>query len=426
MTTGDTNTTQTAPAQAADSGLPFQGATRSGLNIISKGGVEVKKPQETPSPGANDNNGNTNDSTNATSTDQNNHANTPEPVNQDNAASTVDSSSQAGNSTVDTAGASTGDPAAQVPSPDLLALFADRSGGKITKPEDALSLVDEVSNLRTQLAERPKIEFPNDQARQIYEFTQKFPGLEMAAAKNLLHIQTLPIDKLEAKDAQFEAFALKKPNWTREQAREYFEEKYEKAYGGGVLETSRMAQLDHDEETAQARVELAKMQQEFAAAKPSQQAGGQQSYQLTPEQQAEIQRNVQEVTKDFVGVPYQFVPNDPNSIVNVQMDKSRLQRLQDYLTDPGEFLKDLYEECKVNGTFSQAKLRDAMFEFMNRKQLREQVFNQGKVYGEITIIKDRKNTAVPKTSTDTPAPVQPPASYKEAFRSAVKVNRVKI
>lgn len=409
--------TETPPVQTDGGSAPAPSATKSGITFISKNGQPVNnQPQSTPDPGA-DNTGNTPAPTNAEGSTEKKDANPQAPENQGTDAGAVAPATQ------------NDDPnaAAEVPvQPDLLALLADRSGGKITKPEDAVALVDEVTNLRSQLAERPKIEFPNDQARQIYEFAQKFPGFEMGAAKNLLHTQSLSIDKLEPKEVQFEAFALKKPHWTREQARQYFEEKYNKAYGDGILETSTMAQLDHEEETRQARTELTKMQQDFAAAKPSQPAGEQQSPQLTPDQQAEIKRTVEEVTKDFGGVRYQFVKNDANSTVNVQMDKSSLQKFQNYLADPGEFLKDLAVECTENGVFSHVKYRDIMFELANRKQIRDQVFNQGKIYGEISIIKERKNTATPKTSTETPPPATKPTSFRDAMRNAVKGNGVKV
>lgn len=409
-------TPETSPVQAEGGSAPAAGATKSGITFISRNGQPVNNnAQATPSPERET--GNSNPPTNAEGSTENNDAIAQAPEDQGNAGTAAESTTQSGE-----AGATAGEQA----QPDLLALLADRSGGKITKAEDAVALVDEVTNLRTQLATRPQIEFPNDQARQIYEFAQKFPGFEMGAAKNLLHIQTLPIDKLEPKEAQFEAFALKKPHWSREQARQYFEEKYNKAYGDGILETSTMAQLDHEEETRQARTELAKMQQDFAAAKPSQPAGEQQTPQLTPDQQAKIRTDVEEVTKDFGGVRYQFVKNDPNSTVNVQMDKSSLQKFQSYLADPGEFLKDLAAECTENGAFSYSKYRDAMFEFANRKQIRDQVFNQGKIYGEISIIKERKNTATPKTPSETPPPASKPTSFKEAMRSAVKGNGVKV
>lgn len=411
---------QTAQTQSAEGALPFQGATREGLKIISKGGQEVttpeiNKPQGTASPEAE-----LSVSTNAAPSGEKKDANTQAPENQGNAAPAGEATTQTTSTESTDAGAT------QQAEPDLLALLSDRSGGKITSREQAVALIDEVTNLRTQLAEKPKIEFPNEQAKQLHEFAQKFPGLQMSAAKNFLHVQSLDVNKLDAKDVQFEAFSLKKPNWTREQARQYFDEKYDKAYGAGQLETSSMSKLDHEEETSQARAELAKMQQDFAAATPSQQAGEQQTPQLTPDQQAQLQRQVEEVTKDFGGVKYQFVKNDPNSTVNVQMDKSSLQKFQSYMADPGEFLKDLYTECTENGVFSQVKYRDAMFELANRKAIRDQVFNQGSVYGELKIIKERKNTATPKPSTETPAAVQKPTSYKDALRTAVKGNGVKV
>lgn len=407
--TSTTVQTATPPGQAAGGSQPESGASKSGITFISKNGQPVNNnPQGTPDPEGEA--GNSNAPTNADAGGEKNDANTQAPA---------------------TEGAEGGAPqgeGSQPPaetSPDLLALLADRSGGQISKPEDALALVDEVTQLRTQIAERPQIEFPNDEAKQIYEFALKFPGMGMPAARNFLHVQSLDVNKLDPKEVQFEAFALKKPHWTREQARSYFEEKFERDYGSGQLDTSSMAKLDYEDATRAAREELIKVQQDFAAAKPSQQAGEQQTPQLSPEQQAQLQRQVEEVTKGFGGVRYQFIENDANSTVNIQMEKAELQKFQRYLMDPSEFLRDLAAECTENGVFSQAKYRDAMFEFVNRKKIRDQVFNQGKVYGEVTFVKERKNTAAPKAPNGAPPPARP-QTFQEAMRAAVKGNQLKV
>lgn len=401
-------TAATSPAQAAGDSAAAAPASKSGITIISKNGQPVNSnPQATPSPEGDS--GDAPPTTNATDTGVNNSATPPSDP------------PEPGEPSGEPAASSNDDDGQQQPEPDLLALLSDRSQGKITTREQAIALFDEVDQLRTQLAERPEIQFPNEQARRLYEFCQKFPGVEMSAARNFLHVQSLDVTKLDPKDAQFEAFCLKKPHWSREQARSYFEEKYEKAYGSGELETSAMAKMDHDEETRVAREELNKFQQEFAAVQPSQQAGEQQPSELTPDQKAELQRQVEEVTKDFSGVKYQFVPNDANSTVNIQMEKSELQKLQKYLIDPNELLKDLFEECTVNGVFSQQLYRDALFEFKNRKKIHQQLFNQGKVYGEVTLVKDRKNTATPKPTTPAATPTKPATMY-DALRMAKKAN----
>lgn len=404
-------TVQTPEAPAAGTpATPAPAASKSGITFISRNGQPVNNnAQGTPVP---ERGVDGNEPTNASPSTVNNDANPQAPENQGTAATAGEPATQG----EPAPGQPTGE--GQQAEPDLLAIFSERSQGTITSREQAIALVDEVAQLRTRLAERPQIEFPNEQARQIYDFAQKFPGMEMPAARNFLHVQSLDVNKLDPKEAQFEAFALKKPNWTREQARSYFEEKYQKAYGSGEIETSTMAKMDHDEETQSARAELMKVQQDFAAAKPSQQAGQQQAPQLTPDQIAQLQRQVEEVTKDFGGVKYQFIKNDPSSTVNIQLEKTELQKFQKYLMDPGEFLKDLYQECTVNGVFSQQMYRDAMFELANRKKIREQVFNQGKVYGEVTLIKERKNTAAPKAPNG--APATKPQTFLDTWRSAVK------
>jgi hypothetical protein len=400
----DTSTEpQQTQTQETTGASPFHGATAADLKIISKGGKEVQAPEPAPTPSP--------ATTPSAAAPGDTPPATPTPVTP--AATAVTTTAPNGTQEPVTA------PESQI---DFFEYLGEQTNGKYKSPEHIFEVLDEVEDLRKKLAERPQIEFPNDQAKQIYEYCQKFPGYEMSAARNYLHVQSLDTKTLTPKEKQFEAFALENNDIARDKAREFFEDMYEKKYGNGLLESDKTAQFNHDRETKKADEAILKMQTEFAKQQPSKQAAEQQT--VSPEDLAAIEQNVSMVLEDFGGVTYNYF-DDPNSAVNIALEEAEQQKFQEYLHRPQLLLQDLIESCNdKEGHFDYEIFRNAMFELMNRDKIREQTFAQGVTYGKLQQIMEIKNT---KTVQDAQAP--PPAAkgvetFKDAWINASKGKRV--
>lgn len=317
-----------------------------------------------------------------------------------------------------------------IPTPDdeieFFPYAAEQTGGEIASAEDVLRMYQEKKALEKQLAERPKIEFPNDQAKWLYEQALKFPGQERSAFKNALQVLSLDLTKMSDKEKQFEAFAFKHKDFTREEARKYFDAKYEKAYGDDILTTDVIAQFEHKSQTREAEEALAKMQDEFSKLETSKPAApADQIPKMTPEEIAGIKKDVSTVLSKFGGVRYQHFENDPDSSVSIPLDKADLQKMEDYLVSPGNLFTDLQKECTdANGQFSMQKLALKMFQILHIDKIREQEYNSGIKYGELKAIMKVKNTSNPKDPA-APVPDAAPTTFEGSWLAAEKAKGLK-
>jgi hypothetical protein len=307
---------------------------------------------------------------------------------------------------------------------DFFSYASEKTNGVLKDPDSVLNLYTENTELKKKLSEKPKIEFPNPGAEVAYNYAVKFPGKEKAAITGFYHVIGLgDVTKLSPKDAQFEAFALQHKNFSRTEAREYFEAKYEKSYGGDILQEDKLAQYDHRVETEKSIEVLSKLQEEFDKAQPSQPAGAPAAPVVSEADKAAIRAKAQEALGQFGGVRYQVYDNDPNSVVSIPMEDSEVQQLENWMSDPANFLNDLKEMCTENGQFSYEKLGMIMFEIKNRDRIKNSHFNQGAKWGELKKMKELKNTATPAVTQQGAAPGAP-ANFLDAFAAAKNGKKV--
>lgn len=369
----------------------FKNADVSGLKIISKGGHEVQASEPAPieTPPAEQANTEPAEPVAQATPEPQETTETPEPAEQPQAA------------------------AEEV---DFFEYLGEQTQGAISAPEHVFAVIEENQQLKAQLAERPQIEFPTEQAKLLYEYCSKFSGQELSVAQSTLNVLRLDLTKLPEKEKQFEAFALENNDLTRDEARQYFDAIYEKKYGNGALEDDAALKFEHQRETRKAEQTIQKLKEDFAKA-PSQPAGKQTS---DPSEQelAEIKQNVDRVLEEFGGVRYQYF-DDPNSAVTIPIEDADVQRFNTFLSDPKAFFEDLTKQCRdAKGNFSYDKYVHKMFEFANLDKIREQSFKSGVTYGELKKIKEIKNTAVPKTQDTPPPPSNAPKSLAEAMLHA--------
>lgn len=292
------------------------------------------------------------------------------------------------------------------------------AGVPIKSPEDVISIAKENAKLKAQLAEKPKIEFENEQHRLLYEYGKKVTGNSVKAARDMLHAMSLDLKSMGEKDKQFEAYVLSRPDLTREKSREIFEAKYNKLYGNGELESDVLAQDEHATATREAEAKLQQMQEEFnkASSKPAD------ANQPTAEELTQIKAEIGKVVEEFGGVSYNYT-GDKDGVVNVPMDAAEVEQLTSWLEDPGLFLKDLAAELTdASGKFDNKAYAIRMYEFKNLERVKEKIWEQGTKYGRLQQIKESKNTSTQR-APETQAVNNGPKSMKDAWLAASQGQR---
>jgi hypothetical protein len=253
-------------------------------------------------------------------------------------------------------------PPADAPKPvaddDLVKILNDR-GISLAKLDDIKAAFEsnktygeQVNGLNKQIEELNKreLQFPNDKAKEIYQFALKFPGNELAAARNLLNLSGIDLEKADSKQLQFEAFVLQHPSYPREEAKAIFEAKYEKTYGDGTgLSSDVLLKFEHDQATIAARQSIAAAVKNFNEAKlpePTQQQ--QQPAGPTPEQIDAVKRGVDSGLKDFKGSTINLPEYKtkegvvvPASALNLELKPEEATKFRDYLENPESFLRDV-------------------------------------------------------------------------------------
>lgn len=338
----------------------------------------------------------------------------PSSTTQQQAAAAEQPASETTQATTETQNAETNQaPEAEEEEVDFYDYVSEHAGMSIKTPEEVISLAKENAKLKAQLAEKPKIEFENEQHRLLYEYGKKVTGNSVKAGRDMLHAVSLDLKSMGEKDKQFEAYVLSRPEITRERAREIFEAKYDKLYGNGLLESDILAQDQHASDTREAEAKILKMQEEFNQA-PSNPAGANQP---TAEEIAQVKANIGKVVSEFGGVSYNNT-GDKDGAVNVPMDAGEVEKFTSYLEDPGKFFSDLSAEfTDAKGNFDDQAYAVRMYEFMNLGRIREQTWKSGVNYGRLQQIKEAKNTAPPR-APETQSVNNAPKSMKDAWLSA--------
>lgn len=280
---------------------------------------------------------------------------------------------------------------------------------------DIERLQNDNRSLKKQL-ENKEPEFPNEQAKKIFEYATKFSGMELAAAKNYIHIQSLAesLDSLSDKEKQFEAFALKRNELTRDKARAIFNERYEKQFGS--LEDNDddiVLKDDHDIATREAEQTIRAMHTEFEKAK-SEQPGATENA-SSKEDLEKFSQNVANATEDFGGVEIQF--GKDNSL-NFSMPEGKKEEFLEVLSDPNKFYETITADCiDEEGNFDYKQFAIEMFQIVYRKELFKEVEMNGFNRGQKRIIKDKLKNTNPVVQEEQPGNEKP--GFVQTFTKAL-------
>lgn len=269
-------------------------------------------------------------------------------------------------------------------------------------------------SLREQL-DNKVIEFPNEQAKKIFEYATKFSGMELSAAKNYIHIQSLAgsLESLSDKEKQFEAFALERTDLPRDKARRIFNERYERQFGNlQEDEDDVVLKDDHDIATKRAEDKIREMHAEFERAK-SEQSGNDNA--SSKEDLENFSQNVVSATEDFGGIEIQF--GKDNSL-NFSLPEGKKEEFLEILSDPNKFYQTITADCiDQEGNFDYKQFAIEMFEIVYRKDLFKEVDMNGFNRGQKRIIKDKLKNANPAVQEQLPQNNKP--SFVQAFTKAL-------
>lgn len=296
---------------------------------------------------------------------------------------------------------------------DFATRLQETSGGRITSQDQITAILSENDSLREQLKNKEP-EFPSERAKKVYDFAVKNDGNELAAAGQYLRVQGLDLAKLSPKDKQFELFALNNPEMTRESAKEVFEAMYSKEFAD--VDTDVVAKYQHDKRTSEAEKKILALQQEYSKA-PERTASG--PAQPSPEEIQRITTEIDRSLSDFGGLVMQFGDN-PEDQVNVPLSGEDASAFREALIDPNKFLERIMDSSVIDGKFSNEAYRDNMFRLWNFDRIVTEARTNGFTTGQIKIVKDNKNTVVPKGQSGTAAPLK--KTLQQTMKEAVQAS----
>lgn len=291
--------------------------------------------------------------------------------------------------------------------------------GKIKGFDGIKNLLSENERLSKEL-ENKELTFPSERAKALYEFAVKADGYELDTARNYLHILSLDLTKLDAKEKQYEAFKLERPDLSPEKARKIFDAKYDKLYGQG-FEEDAVLQDEHELATRKAEATLKKAQEDFNNAKGKSEEPAE-DVELN-NAIARFQTDVEKEFGDFGGIQMSYEGSD--SPLSFDLSPQEEQEFLKIAKNPSLLAQELVESCidpKTKAVNYQQFLTE-LYIRRNAHKLIQESQKHGFKLGELSVInKDLKNSQKDgKNKGGGNAPPGANKSFEEAFAEAVGV-----
>jgi hypothetical protein len=283
---------------------------------------------------------------------------------------------------------------------------------QLESPSKIEEILKENQTLKQRVEEKPKLDFPNEQAKRAYEWASKFKGAEDVAFKQYLHVQSLDLEQGDPKQVLFEAYKLKNQDLSEADARELFEDEYSKKYEDAFDEDepNRVAQIAHKRDLNAAKEELRKIQDEFNA--PSEMQVKQDNYDQVIQ---EFSKKSEAALQDFMGVQIPFT-DDENQDLKVEASMEELNQIKEYVTNPNKFFMDFIGQFQKGDDFDHTGFVQAVYEFQHRDKIQELSYKHGVQVGELKKLTEAKNPEKP-IQPNTPQPKK--ESLLEAWQKAV-------
>lgn len=324
---------------------------------------------------------------------------------------------------------------------ELIKLVNERGGVSLAKLDDlkttfesAKTQNDQITELNKQLEtlSKKEPEFKSDKAKALYEYANKHEGFELAAAKNLLNVVGLDLDKADPKQLQFEAFALQYPNYPREEAKAIFDAKYEKTYGDGTaIATDPLLKFEHDQATSAARQSIASTVKNYIEAKSPEPQKQEAPAGPTPEQLEAVKRGVESGLKDFKGSTFNLPEYKtkegqvvPASALNLEMKPEEVTKLKGYMENPEAFLRDVIGRFKGEKGMDWNGLANTMALMQNLafnpQEFYAKIQSQSVEKGMLIILNKIKNEGGQQQSPEAGGDGTQKKSFREQFNETRK------
>lgn len=308
-----------------------------------------------------------------------------------------------------------------IPDEDLFKILNER-GIQLKSFDELKSTLSERESLKAEVEKLAKktIEFPNDKAKELYEFAIKHPGNELSAAKNFLDLVEFDPSKADAKTVQLKAFRLKYPELVDSEAAAIFNEQYEEQYGDGVFEGKALLKFKHDQATKEAQQAIAQVVKNYREAKePEVQDEG-----PSKEHLEKVLKGIEGAMKEFKGANISLGEYKtkagavvPQGSLSVAMEPEEAAKFKGFLTDPDTFLADTLEKMKGESGLDWNAYANRMFQMVYPEKVYAHIHSQGIEQGQLLMINELKNNQREKTP-DATKDAQVPKTWGQSIRES--------
>lgn len=279
---------------------------------------------------------------------------------------------------------------------------------------------NKISELTKALGNK-EIEFPNERAKLLYNYSVKAAGFETQAAKQYLHVAGLgPIKDLSDKGAQFESFCLSRPDLSREKAQVIFDKKYETTYTD--LENDVLQQDNHGTATREAKEKLSKMQEDFDKSEVKSKSEQPADESIDPKISEAIHKQVDEAFDGFEGMTVPIGEGSDDK-VSLKLNEEEVSKFKEFVKKPYDIIDTIADEClDDNGNLDVEKWMYELLTIFKRHTLATEANKLGRTLGQVGLIKGKKSADKRKAEGDGSGARGKKLSFEETFVKAVQTN----
>lgn len=314
-------------------------------------------------------------------------------------------------------------PATQEPAPaadDAIVYnrLSELTEGTIKSEEDLVGLISQYNELVEQAEAGFEPKFTDERMKWAYQLLTQNPESALETAERTIHALRLKeVDKMEPRDALFNAFLLDPKNYdlTQSQAAEYFAAEFEEKYKD--LENNPLMKRKLDVDAREARQAIQKIQSEFKATEAQPQQVSQ-----------DVIESVSKTVENFGGVKIAFTenPKEDDFLTIPVENEEQIKALQENALRPDQWLNNLLNQFQTKNGFDYEGYIRERFEMENHKMIRQMAFQEGLKKGRLEKINEDRNAStkedIAKISSGAPPAVKQEGSFYSEWGKAVGVN----
>lgn len=315
-------------------------------------------------------------------------------------------------------------PTAVTPEQASQVFLKDFSGGKYSSAKQIEEEINRISALEQQLHEaRTNPTFKSEQAKVLWEYANKFAGMETEAFKSFLNIVSLPVDKLPDQQLRFEAFKLR-PEFagvSEDKLKGVFLEEEVQKFGDP--ENKDVPQTETQKTraeiaTRQARESILSVRKDFEKAQPAAKSPADEAKEL-----ADLRTNVEQALTGFKEINFAYkVPGENGEILDGALkfaldDPAKVRAIVEGTVNPLKMWEQQMQQEGVitgDGKVDLAKFGKIVAEFVLRKETNDAAYRQGHNDGRAYKVKTARNPGSTEGGGGTLPPGGEPAPKNDA------------